>query len=747
MPFDAAAQLRGDRGDYARYLAGMDASMRQKVALTAAHLPTRGRVADMGMGSGTGSHALASLYPGLQVIGVDLADTSIAMARERYQLPNLRFAKGDIAQRCFDPGSLDGILDSSVLHHVTSFTGYDHAAAARALAAQVEQLAPHGVLLVRDFVAPATDEPPPNGDVHLDLPADDGDEGRDPRTCSTAALFERFAAEFRPLIASPQKPGFLFVELASPARGRKRYRVSHRMAVEFLLRKDYRADWDAEVKEEYTYFDQSRFEAEMRGLGLRVLVSSPIRNPWIYRNRLIGKVAIHAPDGRAIELPPTNYVIAGEKVVPGEGVEMRPAGGRPPIGFLKLEHFEHVATGQVFDLVRRPHLTVDVLPWFEDDGDLFLLARCSYPRPILSALGTPCLDGSRSPHYHAEVLHAIQADKPLGQTVEESLLAIANLGAERLKRFEQGARYFPSPGGLQEEVQSVLVEIEPTFEAIRCASGSGFSTSGVVKALEAQQCLRAAQVGGLAHARLEMAAYDLLARRGRDPGPWIGETITLREANAAPTHWASLFGIAAPRRKFRPVRPEKSAGYLRLLCSQFEELDGAGRVVASRPLEYVMPAQASRSTAVVAPLLRIGQTVLLGIEDDDLPAAQAFVGNSQLYKAPAWRLPNSVVNIPSATQWLRAELESAHGIVSGEFWELGGRYYPSAGSTPEVVHVFAAEVLNCRTARQPLLWTPLSEAVSALASIQDGHLRIAALRAAHALGVLTEMMLRKDSRP
>lgn len=747
MPFDAAAQLRGDRGDYARYLAGMDASMRQKVALTAAHLPTRGRVADMGMGSGTGSHALASLYPGLQVIGVDLADTSIAMARERYQLPNLQFTKGDIAQRCFEPGSLDGILDSSVLHHVTSFTGYDHGAASRALAAQVEQLAPHGVLLVRDFVAPAAGEPPPDAEVWLDLPSDDGDGGRDPRTCSTAALFERFAAEFRPLIAPPQKPGFRFTELASPARGRKRFRVSHRMAVEFLLRKDYRADWDAEVKEEYTYFDQRRFEAEMRALGLRVLVSSPIRNPWIYRNRLLGKVAIHAPDGRALELPPTNYVIAGEKVVPGEGVEMRPAGDRPPVGFLKLEHFEHVVTGQVFDLVRRPHLTVDVLPWFEDDGDLFLLARCSYPRPILAALETPCLDGSRSPHYHAEVLHAIRADKPLGQTVEESLLAIANLGADRLKRFERGAHYFPSPGGLQEEVQSMLVEIEPTFEAIRCASGSGFSTSGVVKALEAQQCLRAAQVGGLAHARLEMAAYELLARRGRDPGPWIGEAITLREASAPPFNRVSLTTPPPARRRFRPVRPEKSSGYLKLLCTQFEETDSAGRVVASRALEYVVPANASRSTAVVAPLMRIGQATLLGIEDDDLPAAQAFVGNSQLYKAPAWRLPNSVADIRSASAWLRSELESAHGIVSGEFWELGGRYYPSAGSTPEVVHVFAVEVLECRPASRPLLWAPLHEAIGALALIQDGHLRIAALRAAHALGVLTEMMERKEPRP
>src|SRR5215469_550708 len=77
------AQHRGTRGAYQRYLSGMDASVRQKVALTAAHLLCRGRVADMGMGSGAGSEALAALYPDMQVVGVDVDETMVALARER----------------------------------------------------------------------------------------------------------------------------------------------------------------------------------------------------------------------------------------------------------------------------------------------------------------------------------------------------------------------------------------------------------------------------------------------------------------------------------------------------------------------------------------------------------------------------------------------------------------------------------------------------------------------------------------
>ena len=38
-----------------------------------------------------------------------------------------------------------------------------------------------------------------------------------------------------------------------------------------MLRKDYRRDWEIEVKEEYTYCTQADFEAVYARLGLRVL--------------------------------------------------------------------------------------------------------------------------------------------------------------------------------------------------------------------------------------------------------------------------------------------------------------------------------------------------------------------------------------------------------------------------------------------------------------------------------------------
>lgn len=718
---------RGDAGAYQRYLGSMDASMRQKVAMTAAHLLGRGRVADMGMGSGAGTAALAALYPELTVVGVDVDPRMVELAREKHALPNLSFVVGDIAERVFPPRSLDGIFDSSVLHHVTSFGGYDHARAGRALAAQAEALADHGVLIVRDFVDPGP------GEVLLDLRADDGDASDDPRTMSTARLLERFAREFRPL---SRAPGFPCRRVEGAPAGFQRFRLSRTHAAELVLRKDYRADWEQEVLEEYTYFTREEFEEAFARLGMRVLASTPLHNPWIVRRRFRGQIALHDLDGAPIEPPATNYCIVGEKVPPGEGVGFRVAGEAPPLGFLVLEHHRDRRDGRVRDLVRRPNVTVDVLPHFVVGDDLFVLARRSYPRPILQTSADPPLGGGRLAGYVTEPLTVVLTDKPIGQAVEEALSDVAHLEARALRAFFPGTTYYPSAGGLQEEVRSIHVEVDPVFVEERIANVSGFSSSGRVRAIEARQLLRAAQVGGLPDARLELNVYDLLAKRGVDPGPWIGEGIELPEAAAPPPGLTTMAALSRrpPRRAFERVGAADSPGFLTLRCLTFEELDAEGLVVATRDLELVEPRTRSTNTVATALLWRHGGTVWLGIDDDDLPAAQSFHGASQLLVAPAWRLPRGVASSTPARAWVKEALAREYGLVTGELWELGGPYTPAPGSTPELVTPLAVEVRAVTGGGRALAWVPLADAVRERAALLDGHLRVVALRAAHALG-------------
>lgn len=724
------SQDRGELSAYDRYLRGMNTSMRQKVALTAAHLLGQGKVADMGMGSGLGSHALASLYPNLQVVGVDLDPTMVALAKDRYPLPNLDFIVGDIAKPVFEPDSLDGIFDSSVLHHVTSYVGYRYANAGDALYAQAAQLKAGGVLVVRDFLAPGTKE------VLLDLPGNDGDESGDPAGCSSSSLFERFAREFRSL---SDAPGFAYQALgATPGReGWKRYQLSLHHATEFILRKDYRTDWIAEMKEEYGYFTQAEFEGHFASLGLRVLASTPLRNPWIIRNRWEGKCALQSFTGEPLEYPATNYLVVGERVAPGEGVRFHLEEEAEPLGFLKMEHHRHRPTGEVFDLVRRPFPTLDVVPFFEQQGDLYVLARMSYPRPIVGCLahGSPTLDGRTPSGYVTEPLTIIQTDQPMGTTVETMLHERAGLRSDQLKSFRESAAYYPSPGGIQEEVRSVLVETEATFLQDQLAHRSGFSTAGRVRAIEARQLLRAAQVGGLADSRLELNVYELLIQRGESFGDWIGEELALKEIANPPqaTDLESLFKRPG-RRAFDPCGSSESSGYLRIHTSVFEEQDSVGHPVATKALEYVTPAQTSTNTIVVALIYQHEGQIYVGIEDRDLPAPQSFTGHSNLFTAPAWRIPGTVPALTKAKDWVTERLKEEHRVTTGEVWDLGGPFHPTPGLTPESVHPIAVEVKGQGSMAQGIHWVTLSDLLHHRAHLRDGQLRTVAYRLAHAIG-------------
>lgn len=720
----------------------MDASMRQKIAQTAAHLLCQGQVADMGMGSGSGSEALAALYPALHVTGVDVNETMVERARERFRRANLDFIVGDIAKPCFPLHSLSGIFNSSVLHHVTSFNGYVYERAAEALVVQCEQLAEDGVLIVRDFVAPDSDEP-----VWLDVRSDDGADSDDhnaddPRLCSSARLLERFSKEFRSLSA---KPGFaLEREPTDPAPGWRRYRLSRRVAAEFALRKDYRQDWESEVQEEYFIYDRRRFEQLFRTMGLRILASTPIRNPWIVRNRFEDKLRWGQVDGEVLDWPATNTILVGERVRPGQGVSFRAEPQQQGLGFLSLEYQRDRRSGKVFDLVRRPHLTVDVLPWFSLDGDLFIIARKSYPRPILGQgwSEAPPVNDCTPALYVTEPLTVLQDDKPLGRTVSEALSLQLGLKPKEILSFADGAYAYPSPGGIEEEVRSLLVEVAPVFVKQDVPPISGFSSSGQLRAIEASQALRAAQVSGLPSGRLETNVYELFARRKKDPGAWIGEIIELtREAPFAspPLELAELLR-RPPRRCFEPASKAESGGFLKLECARFEELDSSGRVIAERRLEYVKPATLSCNTLACALIRRAKGEVYIGLDDDDLPAAQGFSGNSNILVGPAWRLPRTLREMRDTREWLRERLQADYGVEAGRVFELGGHYHPSPGVTPELVIPLAVEVLREAERGRSLVWVKLSEALRLRSQLPDGHLKVLLWRAAHALGLLGSVL-------
>lgn len=77
-------------------------------------IPRGSRILDAGCGPGVDSAYMASR--GFEVIGVDLSEKMLELARKKS--PNTRFEKADIRELDFDENNFDGILASYSLIHI-----------------------------------------------------------------------------------------------------------------------------------------------------------------------------------------------------------------------------------------------------------------------------------------------------------------------------------------------------------------------------------------------------------------------------------------------------------------------------------------------------------------------------------------------------------------------------------------------------------------------------------------------------
>jgi SAM-dependent methyltransferase len=699
-------QDRGSAEDYAAYFAGMNASMQQKVALTTAHFPPEGIVADMGSGSGQATHDLAALYAGLQMVGVDINPKSVAISEQTYRRKNLRFVTGDIADPIFAKGTLAGILNSSVLHHVTSFSGFQLQPVTRLLDNQVAELKDGGVLIIRDFVIP-------RGPELCDLELLEAD---------TPALFLEFARTWK----SSQSP------VRYEQRGPRTFRLPLRAAAEFVLRKDYKDHWATELLEEYTYFSQQDFERAFTERGLRIVVSCELYNPWIVEHRYVDKIRLSDVQGRPLPYPPTNYLIVGEKVKPKAGVRLlerdRRSVQKP--AFLSISGWRRKSDGRVFELAERPKRTIDVLPWFVHQGRAFIVAKRDFPRPVSAAAADePDLIGMSAGGYLTEPIAAIVGDTDPAQAAREILAARA--GITEVLSTSAPWRYFTSPGGINERVDAYLCEIAPWLSSREVDNYSSFSASGSVRYLDAAQTLRACHVGGMFDSRLELNVYRLCLETQRACGPWIGAAITLADGPAVRTMPAKDAFAVPKRQAFERCELAETA-FLDVRAARFEELDAAAQTVSRAELEYVTPKSSSKNTVTLLPALRRGRDVYVGLEVRDLPAVQAFEGTSAIVTVPACRLPRGIVDLDGAERFAREKLGDEFALQLRKITALGGRYYPSVGVTPEVVYPMLGEV-GAVSAGCSLAWVSLADAIAHCSELRDAHLLTSLLRLRHAL--------------
>ena len=157
-----------------------------------------------------------------------------------------------------------------------------------------------------------------------------------------------------------------------------------------------------------------------------------------------------------------------------------------------------------------------------------------------------------------------------------------------------------------------------------------FTTAGRVQPFVAAQLLRAAQVGGLQDARLEISVYHLLLSLGKRSvlGLELNFRCRRRPRSVLSGDHSRRVGDA-PRAGICQVDSSDSAhGFLSLHKATVEELDASDKVLRRTELELCAPRSFGLSTMSVIPVVRLGNQYLVGLERRDLPAVQLHGGTT-----------------------------------------------------------------------------------------------------------------------
>jgi len=188
------------------------------------------------------------------------------------------------------------IILSSVMHEVYSYNGYDREQVRLALANSRKELELGGRVIIRDGIKPKF-----QGKVWMRC--DEESEAR----------FRKFAREFK---NKSDAPG---VEFAERKIGDVTwFYLDMHGANEFLSKKDYLANWDMEVNEEFGVFTLDEWQTEFEKQGYRMRECRSYLNPWIADNRYSNHVWLHADDGgkpgEVLPYPDTTAIIVAEAV-------------------------------------------------------------------------------------------------------------------------------------------------------------------------------------------------------------------------------------------------------------------------------------------------------------------------------------------------------------------------------------------------------------------------------------------------
>jgi ubiquinone/menaquinone biosynthesis C-methylase UbiE len=741
-------------------LKNVDAATIRKAWFALSHLllDEGARVVDMGCDDGAVTYAMAAISPKIKFTGLDKSKRQINKAREKFSLHNLEFIIGDTTSEIFEPESIDAVINSYVLHEVYSGSRYNERIVSDTLRKHFKILKKGGVMFIRDYA-----RPPPGEYVLMEMP-DTPSHGNTLATLSEPDLLVWYSEHARPR-SDPGTGGFFLEELPPRFPRTRLFRLPHKWAYEFLMRKDDRAHWELGLPLEYTFFTSRDYIKELSTLGARVQYSGPYWEEEIIDKKFEGHVKLFADDGTPLGHPPTCFVSVAYKMQERKSLyiqERRPS--NTVESKLRITAMRDEKSGRITDVVSRGINAVEILPYrLDEEGRLKIFLHDGVARSIANAVprsGTNIDGRGWSGHMIEPVAVNSKVISDMGDTPDvkqtarfsrDHLGLIPREGAT----LEKGPDYYPSPSYIDERIYTYYLKVEPPkappIPKNFIGHSERFHAKGLVREMDAQQVLNAITVGMIPSGRLELQILSLFELLKIKAENWTSKNVMFQVGEI--TKQRSLHKLLkqykGENKRFREVKG--TAGQLRPVHSTFvEEGQARGAVtgLSAQDVDFVVFDDETVNTAVVLPLTKdLKDDVHAGFFVDSMPVPQLHNKDSKTISAPSFNLPRSVTNLQQAKKFIADQF----GVFPQMVFKIGESYHNHIGVTPQRIHPFGVavppEFFGLRKMETMPLWQVLMIRQKEDDFNADIDFRIVAARSYKMLGQDIRMEAKLNAKP
>lgn len=660
-------------------------------------------VVDMGCRDGSMAYTMSVLAPNMHFIGVDKNPDRVTKANETYKQPNLEYRVGDVLGEALAEGSADAIICNFVLHEIYSSNNFNQRLVRQTLRQCQKYLKPGGLLLVRDYAEPV------NADdmVLIEMP-DTRSKGPSPEEMSEPDLLVWYS-EYATMRDDAHQSGFFLEELPARFPRTRLFRLPHKWAYEFVMRKDQREELQNELPKEYTFYNERDYQKTLNAMGLRVLYSAPHWDDVYITRHFEKNFRLMDEAGNPIGTPATSFVVVAQKIDERDSLllsERRKTKNQ--------ETQYHVVTyrneidGRLIEIVSRDMNTTDIIPFsVMTGGRLVVYLHEGVPRGLVNAVPRAGrnLDGK---FWSGHLTEAISVDSEVTKQLEESptgaedvvkfIKENTGLNVSIGQSFVEGPGYFPNPRFIAERVETRYISVEPSVgryvpKFVR-DDIKGFASTGAIRAFDAQSILNAISVGVLPSGNLEMQILMLFSMLGLKAMDWSETPMVLKEEEPATTALKVsdiLKKTAKSDKRYKEMRG--TIGKIRVEKSVFVDegmdSDGANRGLAARDVDFVVNDNTGQNVAVILPLSKQHSgEVMAGVIVDFLPIPERYSGNGQMVSLPTIPLPKDIQNMDMAKKFIAEKFEIKVDQVS----KLGEPYFSHVGVTPQRIFPF---VINC----------------------------------------------------